>query len=115
MPLPYLAAHALRCKRARHSLTRDCPRLQSLRMPRYFPQIEDFLAIAKDVDFVPVYRQLLSDHLTPVTAFELLGRDAHALLLESVVGNEKIGRFSFIASSPSLVYQVKDGRVLIEE
>jgi anthranilate synthase component 1 len=80
-------------------------------MPRYFPHLEEFLAAAKDVDLVPIYRQLLADHLTPVTAFELLGRDDdHALLLESVVGNERIGRYSFIASSPSVVYQVKDGQ-----
>src|SRR5450759_4237882 len=66
-------------------------------MPRYFPDLERFTAIAGDHELVPVYRQLLSDHLTPVTAFELLaaGQD-HAFLLESVIGNEKIGRYSFI-------------------
>ena len=75
----------------------------------YFPDLNGFLAIAKQAELIPVYRQLLSDHLTPVTAFELLGQGEHALLLESVVGNEKIGRYSFIASGPNLVYQVKDG------
>src|SRR5687767_2194286 len=79
-------------------------------MPRYCPDVEGFLAAAKEAEVVPVYRQLLSDHLTPVTAFELLGKGEHAFLLESVVGNEKIGRYSFIAASPQLVYQVKDGR-----
>ena len=84
-------------------------------MPRYFPDIEGFLSAAKNADIVPVYRQLLADHLTPVTAFELLGRSDHALLLESVVGNEKIGRYSFIAASPTAVYQVKDGRASIRQ
>jgi anthranilate synthase component 1 len=56
-------------------------------MPRYFPNLDEFDAMAKQADLVPVYRQLLADHLTPVTAFELLGRQEHALLLESVVGN----------------------------
>jgi anthranilate synthase component 1 len=83
-------------------------------MPRYFPDLASFLALAQQADVIPVFRQLLSDHLTPVTAFELLGRGDHALLLESVVGNEKIGRYSFIAASPSLVYRVKDGRAAIE-
>ncbi|MFI5378217.1 MAG: anthranilate synthase component I [Tepidisphaerales bacterium] len=83
-------------------------------MPRYFPDLEHFTAIARDHQLVPVYRQLLSDHLTPVTAFELLasGQD-HAFLLESVVGNEKIGRYSFIATSPVAVYEVKNGRAVI--
>jgi len=82
-------------------------------MPRYFPNPDEFHSIARSADLVPVYRQLLADHLTPVTAFELLGKQEHALLLESVVGNEKIGRYSFIASGPKLTYQVKDGRAAI--
>ncbi len=82
-------------------------------MPRYFPNPDEFHSIARSADLVPVYRQLLADHLTPVTAFELLGKQEHALLLESVVGNEKIGRYSFIASGPKLTYHVKDGRASI--
>jgi anthranilate synthase component 1 len=62
---------------------------------------------------VPVYRQLLADHLTPVTAFEVLGRDGNAFLLESVVGGEKIARYSFIATNPSLVYQAAGPHALI--
>src|SRR5262245_48058535 len=74
-------------------------------MPKHFPDLEAFRAIAKSHDLVPVYRQLLGDHLTPVTAFEVLGRDDHAFLLESVVGGERIARYSFIATSPTLVYE----------
>ena len=83
-------------------------------MPRYFPDFDAFSATAASADLVPVYRQLLADHLTPVTAFELLGQDAHAMLLESVVGNEKIGRYSFIACFPSLTYRAKDGQASVE-
>ncbi len=88
-------------------------------MRRTFPDPDSFAAAARSADVVPVYRQLLADHLTPVTAFELLGRpDDHAFLLESVVGGEKIGRYSFIATRPTAVYQatgpdavtVRDGR-----
>jgi anthranilate synthase component 1 len=61
-----------------------------------------------------VYRQLLGDHLTPVTAFEVLGRDNHAFLLESVVGGEKIGRYSFIATNPSVVYTAMRGNGAIQ-
>jgi anthranilate synthase component 1 len=82
-------------------------------MRKYFPDLQTFAAAARTADVVPVYRQLLADRLTPVTAFELLGRDAHAFLLESVVGNEKIGRYSFIATSPSKVYQVAEANAAI--
>src|ERR1700742_1668066 len=73
-------------------------------MRRYFPDVDGFRAAARSAEIVPVYRQLLADRLTPVSAFEVLGRDAHAFLLESVVGGEKIARYSFIATSPSLIY-----------
>src|SRR5687768_7903755 len=82
-------------------------------MRRYFPDFDTFENAARDADIVPVYRQLLADRLTPVSAFEVLGRDPHAFLLESVVGGEKIARYSFIASAPSLVYQAMGGKASI--
>ncbi|QOV91600.1 anthranilate synthase component I [Humisphaera borealis] len=78
-------------------------------MRRYFPDLDGFRAAAASADIVPVYRQLLADRLTPVSAFEVLGRDDHAFLLESVVGGEKIGRYSFIATAPAWVYEVSNG------
>jgi anthranilate synthase component I len=84
-------------------------------MRRYFPSAEEFGAMAREAQIVPVYRQLLADRLTPVTAFEVLGRDRHSFLLESVIGGEKIGRYSFIAAGPKLVYQVAEGKAAIEQ
>src|SRR5215218_2498384 len=83
-------------------------------MRRYFPDIDTFRAAAQSADLVPVYRQLLADRLTPVSAFELLakGQD-HAFLLESVVGGEQVARYSFIATNPSLVYQVSESKAAV--
>jgi len=83
-------------------------------MRRYFPDLDQFRSAARSADIIPVYRQLLGDRLTPVTALELLGRSEHAFLLESVVGGEKLARHSFIATSPSLVYQVYQGHATVE-
>ena len=81
---------------------------------RYFPTFDEFSAIAATgAKIIPVYRQLLADRLTPVTAFEVLGREQHAFLLESVIGGEKIGRYSFIAAGPQTVYQVAGGHASI--
>ena len=86
---------------------------------RYFPDAATFRDIARagapdrEPQLIPVYRQLLGDRLTPVTAFEVLGRDEHAFLLESVVGGERVGRYSFIATAPSVVYAVFDGKAAI--
>ncbi|MFT3788330.1 MAG: anthranilate synthase component I [Tepidisphaeraceae bacterium] len=84
-------------------------------MPRYFPDFDTFCQLAKDHDVVPVYRQLLADRLTPVTAFEVLGRDEHAFLLESVVGGEQVGRHSFIATRPRALYQCRNGKAIAWE
>ncbi len=84
-------------------------------MRRYFPDIDEFKRLAANAEVVPVYRQLLADRLTPVTAFEVLGRDDHAFLLESVIGGENIARHSFIATSPSLIYQATQGRALTQQ
>src|SRR4051812_15141341 len=83
-------------------------------MPKYFPEFAEFERVVEGgAQVIPVWRQLLADRLTPVTAFELLGDAEHAFLLESVVGIEKIGRYSFIATSPSFIYEAKDGRSAI--
>ena len=65
------------------------------------PSLESFTALAQDHELVPVYRRLLSDSLTPVSAFRLVddGQSA-ACLFESVIGGEKVGRYSFIAVGP---------------
>ncbi len=48
-----------------------------------------------------MYRRLLSDSLTPVSAFKLLDDGvSSACLFESVIGGEKVGRYSFIAVHP---------------
>ena len=66
-----------------------------------FPSYESYRDLSQRFDIVPVYRRLLSDHLTPVSAFRLLDDGtSSAGLFESVIGGEKIGRYSFIAVGP---------------
>jgi anthranilate synthase component 1 len=84
-------------------------------MRRYFPDLEQFRATTEHADVIPVYRQLLADRLTPVSAFQVLGKDNHAFLLESVIGGEHVARFSFIATHPSSTYSVYEGRATIAE
>ena len=68
----------------------------------YSPDFERFSELAAGTDFVPVYRQLVSDVLTPVQAFQRLDGTTAACLFESVIGGEKVGRYSFLASDPFL-------------
>ena len=68
----------------------------------HLPAFDRFLALAAQFSRVPVYRRLMSDTLTPVTAFHRLDQGRHACLFESVVGGEKVGRYSFLATRPFL-------------
>jgi anthranilate synthase component 1 len=79
----------------------------------YEPNFDRFPALARDVDYVPVYRRLISDVLTPVQAFRKLDQSPAACLFESVIGGEKVGRYSFLASGPYLQIEAHDKRVTI--
>ena len=67
------------------------------------PNFEAFTNLAKDHDLVPVYRRMLSDGLTPVSAFQKLDDGKDACLFESVIGGEKVGRHSILATNPFMV------------
>ncbi len=77
------------------------------------PIASDFAELALSHDYVPVFRRLLSDTLTPVTAFRLLDSGGPACLFESVIGGEKVGRFSFLASSPDGRFTAKRNQVSV--
>jgi anthranilate synthase component I len=64
------------------------------------PAPDEFSALSRRARFVPVFRQLTSDTLTPVSVFQRLASGPWAFLFESVVGGEKIGRYSFVGSAP---------------
>ena len=64
------------------------------------PHRDEFTKLAKHHAFVPVYRTLLCDALTPVSAFRRLDTGRAACLFESVVGGERVGRYSFLTAQP---------------
>lgn len=79
------------------------------------PSSEDFRKYAQQARFVPVFRQLTSDTLTPVTAWQRLCDGEWSFLFESVVGGEKIGRYSFVGSRPFLSITAWEKRVQIRD
>ncbi len=64
------------------------------------PDFDTFAHLAAGYDFVPVYRKQLGDTLTPLSAFAALDNGGPACLFESVIGGEKVGRYSFLAADP---------------
>ncbi len=84
-------------------------------MATYYPSIEHLRKLVGRGKTVPVFRRLLSDQLTPVSAFARISQGAeHAFLLESVVGGEQIARYSFVGARPSTIFRAKGGMTTIE-
>ena len=77
----------------------------------HYPDFETFAKLAKDAHLVPVYRRIISDALTPVTAFHKIDAGRCACLFESVVGGEKVGRYSFLATEPFFEIEAYGRRV----
>jgi anthranilate synthase component I len=79
----------------------------------HYPDFETFSGLAKGVHLVPVYRRLIGDSLTPVSAFHKLDAGSSACLFESVVGGEKVGRYSFLTAEPFQEIEAWGNRVVV--
>ncbi len=73
----------------------------------YYPSKKEFRKLSKKANVIPVYREILADLLTPVSAFVKMKGD-YSYLLESVEGEEKIARFSFIGIEPSIIFKTSN-------
>ncbi|MDB5309478.1 MAG: Anthranilate synthase, aminase component [Gemmataceae bacterium] len=71
----------------------------------HFPPFDQFAELARSHSVVPVYRRLTGDSLTPVSAFRKVEDGDWSFLFESVVGGERIGRYSFLGSGPFMQFQ----------
>ncbi|MBU1631317.1 MAG: chorismate-binding protein, partial [Candidatus Omnitrophica bacterium] len=75
------------------------------------PERKKFITIAKKGLVVPIYREILADLATPVSAFiKLSKKSKYSFLLESVEGGENIGRYSFLGIDPYLTFQSKNNK-----
>ena len=60
---------------------------------------------------LPLHTTLMSDLLTPISAYLKLSHlQRFSFLFESVSGGEKIGRFSILGADPRKVLTINDGR-----
>ena len=86
-------------------------------MIEYTPSLDEFLKRADQGNLVPVYREILADLETPVSAFLKLreASNGYAFLLESVAGGESIARYSYLACNPHRLFSSKGRTVTIRE
>jgi anthranilate synthase component I len=81
----------------------------------YYPDFDTFNKLSNQGNLIPVYKEILADIDTPVTALMKLGSKSHVFLLESVEGGEKWARYTFLGSDPRIIFTVKGKDVLIHE
>jgi anthranilate synthase component 1 len=77
------------------------------------PTLEEYRALARSYNLVPVVREVLADYDTPVSAFAKLNRGDAAFLLESLEGGETWGRYSILGFRPSVEFRAKGSVVEI--
>ncbi len=78
------------------------------RFDMYLPSRQEFLALADQGNLIPVYREILADMETPVSAFRKIDDGQTAFLLESIEGGEKWARYSFLGSGPARIFRCRE-------
>ena len=77
---------------------------------------EQYERLSEGGGLVPVFREIAADLLTPVSAFlGIQSRSARAFLLESVVGGERIARYSFLGRDPVASLEVRSEGVVVRD
>ena len=77
--------------------------------------LEEFKELAQRGTFVPVYKEIVADLLTPVSAFlKIAEHSDYAFLLESVEGGEQVGRYSFLGKDPFLIVRSRGGKTILD-
>ena len=75
------------------------------------PSFDEFAALARTATLVPVWRELLFDTDTAVTAYAKIARPPFGFLLESVVGGETWARWTFLGTEPRGAWKLTGRRV----
>ncbi|HQM51089.1 MAG TPA: anthranilate synthase component I [Candidatus Hydrogenedentes bacterium] len=80
----------------------------------HHPSLDEFRGIARQGAIVPVYKEILADVETPVTAYIKLAKNQqYSFLLESVEQADRLGRYSFLGANPSTIFRSKGEKVTI--
>jgi anthranilate synthase component 1 len=69
----------------------------------HYPTLEEVRQLKRYGNLVPVCREIQADLETPVSAYLKIACGNYSFLLESVEGGERLARYSFIGTEPSLV------------
>ena len=86
----------------------------------YYPTLEEVKKHRGDGNLIPVYREIVADLETPVSAFLKISQGEYSFLLESIEGGQRLARYSFIGTEPLMVLRTRndnpvDPLILVEK
>jgi anthranilate synthase component 1 len=77
------------------------------------PDFDQFAALARQGNFVPVYQEWIADLDTPVSAwYRVCAGQPYSFLLESVEGGENVGRYSLLGCDPLWTLEARGDRAV---
>ncbi len=80
----------------------------------YKPTFENFKAKVNEGNLIPVYKEILADLDTPVSAYMKIANQGYSFLLESIEGGDKWARYCFLGCGPSTIISTKGKTVTIQ-
>src|SRR3954468_240230 len=89
------------------------PQCYGVRPMAFVPDRAGFLDLARRGRLAFVYREVVADSDTLVSAYAKLGRGPYSFLLESVVGGDKWAAYSFAGVRPRAVVRARGSAVEI--
>jgi anthranilate synthase component 1 len=79
------------------------------------PSMDEFSALARRGNVVPIFAELIADNETPVSAFKKVDCGGYSFLFESTEKNDESGRFSFVGADPRIVIKIYGHELQITE
>ncbi|HUG15946.1 MAG TPA: anthranilate synthase component I [Thermomicrobiales bacterium] len=83
--------------------------VEATRRRRYSLTLDEVAALRDRGNVIPVYREIMADMETPVSAYLKIADGPHSFLLESVEGGQTLARYSFLGSNPYLIVRLERG------
>jgi len=80
-----------------------------------YPSRKEFIELSKKGNLIPVFKEITADMDTPVSSFMKIDKSDYSYLLESVEGQERIARYSFLGSDPSVIISSRGSDIEIAE
>lgn len=85
-----------------------------MKTSEYSVSFDEFSKLAQHGNLIPVYREILADLETPVSAFLKLNKSPTAFLFESIEGGETWARYSFLGTQAHIILWEEHGSILIQ-